>query len=106
MKAFNAPLAFVLIHLSPLRKKSVRRNSMKELIKEHQKDINPALQLHDWVEYYRPFAANGQSANYIPALGKVNDSQLGICVLEPDGTMIHMRRLERLFYPAKHFKSD
>lgn len=27
---------------------------MKELIKEHQKDINPALQLHDWVEYYRP----------------------------------------------------
>lgn len=62
---------------------------MKELIKEPQIEIDPASQPHHWVEHYRPFAANGQSANYIPALGKVNDSQLGICILEPDGTMIH-----------------
>ncbi|WP_193600790.1 glutaminase, partial [Streptococcus pneumoniae] len=62
---------------------------MKEFIIERQQKKDPTSQLHNWVEHYRPFAANGQSANYIPALGKINDSQLGICILEPDGTMIH-----------------
>ncbi|MEC1754559.1 glutaminase [Bacillus mojavensis] len=62
---------------------------MKELMKERPEEKNLASQLYEWVEHYRPFSANGQSANYIPALGNVNDSQLGICILEPNGAMIH-----------------
>ena len=30
----------------------------------------------------------GRSASYIPALGKINVSQLGICIVKPDETMI------------------
>jgi len=46
------------------------------------------LDLDQWVTHYRSYAAKGQSASYIPALEKINLSQLGICIVEPNGTMI------------------
>lgn len=54
------------------------------LVDHHMKDC-----LDEWVTHYRSYAAKGQNASYIPALGKVNSSQLGICIMGPDGTMIH-----------------
>ncbi|MCM2534337.1 glutaminase [Neobacillus pocheonensis] len=44
--------------------------------------------LDEWVTHYRSYATKGQTANYIPALGKADLSQLGICIIEPNGTMI------------------
>ncbi|MFD4929835.1 glutaminase [Peribacillus butanolivorans] len=44
--------------------------------------------LDDWVAHYRSYATKGQTANYIPALRNKHLSQLGICILEPGGTMI------------------
>ncbi|MGW6301119.1 glutaminase [Peribacillus butanolivorans] len=44
--------------------------------------------LDEWVAHYRSYATKGQTANYIPALRKTHLSQLGICILEPGGTMI------------------
>lgn len=44
--------------------------------------------LDQWVAHYRTYAAKGRSASYIPALGEINVSQLGICIVKPDGTMI------------------
>ncbi|MFJ7684006.1 glutaminase [Peribacillus butanolivorans] len=44
--------------------------------------------LDEWVAYYRSYATKGQTANYIPALRNTHLSQLGICILEPGGTMI------------------
>ncbi len=62
---------------------------MKDMVRERLEKEELASLLQDWVEHYRPFSVNGKSANYIPALGEINDSQLGICILEPDGSMIH-----------------
>ncbi|KQU08156.1 glutaminase A [Bacillus sp. Leaf13] len=44
--------------------------------------------LDGWVAHYRSYATKGQTANYIPALRNTHLSQLGICILEPGGTMI------------------
>lgn len=44
--------------------------------------------LDEWVAHYRSYATKGQTANYIPALRNTHLSQLGICILEPGGTMI------------------
>ncbi|KON67852.1 glutaminase [Peribacillus butanolivorans] len=44
--------------------------------------------LDEWVANYRSYATKGQTANYIPALRNTHLSQLGICILEPGGTMI------------------
>ncbi|CAM5606818.1 glutaminase A [Bacillus safensis FO-36b] [Bacillus safensis subsp. safensis] len=41
-----------------------------------------------WAEEIRPYYTNGQNAGYIPALGKVNSSQLGISVIGPDGSSV------------------
>ncbi|MCY7540234.1 glutaminase [Bacillus pumilus] len=41
-----------------------------------------------WAEEIRPYYKNGQNAGYIPALGKVNSSQLGISVIGPDGSSV------------------
>ncbi|PFE01267.1 glutaminase A [Bacillus cereus] len=60
------------------------------MIKEYnvQVESQEKAYLDQWVTHYRSYATKGQSASYIPALGKVNLSQLGICIVEPDGTMI------------------
>ncbi|MFB9759371.1 glutaminase [Ectobacillus funiculus] len=45
--------------------------------------------LDAWVTHYQSYAAKGQNASYIPALEHINSSQLGICIAEPNGTIIH-----------------
>ncbi|WP_240793391.1 glutaminase [Psychrobacillus vulpis] len=42
--------------------------------------------IDEWVTNYRPFSKEGKNASYIPALEKVNSSQLGITLIGPDGT--------------------
>ncbi|WP_134699400.1 glutaminase [Ammoniphilus sp. YIM 78166] len=44
--------------------------------------------LDEWVTHYRSFSANGQCATYIPALGEADPSQLGICIIDPDGKVL------------------
>jgi glutaminase len=44
--------------------------------------------LDEWVSLFRTFAGEGHTASYIPALGKANLSQLGICIVEPNGQVI------------------
>ncbi|MCI0765263.1 glutaminase, partial [Bacillus sp. TL12] len=62
------------------------------MIKEYSVQVESqkkaCLDLDQWVTQYRSYAAKGQSASYIPALEKINLSQLGICIVEPNGTMI------------------
>lgn len=60
------------------------------MIKEHsvQVDSQRKACLDQWITHYRSYAAKGQNATYIPALGKVNSSQLGISIMGTDGTMI------------------
>lgn len=40
------------------------------------------------IEEYRPFTAQGQCADYIPALARVDANQLGICMIGADGKTI------------------
>ncbi len=63
---------------------------IEELSKEYDIHINSQRKsdLDEWVAYYRSFAIEGQTANYIPALRNAHLSQLGITILEPGGTMI------------------
>ncbi|MGG2092127.1 glutaminase [Bacillus sp. S13(2024)] len=60
------------------------------MIKEYSVQVESQRKacLDQWVAHYRSHAAKGQNVSYIPALGKINLSQLGICIIEPDGTMI------------------
>ncbi|MEI4828253.1 glutaminase [Bacillus sp. FJAT-53711] len=60
------------------------------MIKEYSVQVESQRRacLDQWVAHYRSYAAKGQNVSYIPALGKINLSQLGICIIEPDGTMI------------------
>lgn len=44
--------------------------------------------LDEWVAHFRSFAREGHCASYIPALGKANLSQLGICIAGPNGSAI------------------
>ncbi|MGE6631920.1 glutaminase [Bacillus sp. NPDC077027] len=44
--------------------------------------------VNQWAESIRPYSETGQNAGYIPALGKVNSSQLGISVISPDGLAV------------------
>lgn len=44
--------------------------------------------LDEWVAHFRSFAREGHCASYIPALGKANLSQLGICISGPNGSAI------------------
>ncbi|HWO95029.1 MAG TPA: glutaminase [Bacillus sp. (in: firmicutes)] len=59
-------------------------------IKEHNVLLDDDRQacVDEWVTHYRSYAAEGRNASYIPALDKVNSSQLGISILGPNGTMI------------------
>lgn len=42
--------------------------------------------LDELTERFRPYSAEGKCASYIPALANVNPSNLGVCVIQPDGT--------------------
>ncbi|MEH6940832.1 glutaminase [Bacillus sp. JJ722] len=44
--------------------------------------------VQEWIEEYRSYASQGQCAAYIPALKRANPSQLGVCLIGADGTMI------------------
>lgn len=44
--------------------------------------------LDEWVAYCRSFAAEGKCADYIPALANTDPSELGVCIIRPDGTVI------------------
>ena len=61
-----------------------------ELTKDYNIHVNNQKQacLDEWVANYKPYATEGQTANYIPALRNTHLSQLGICILEPGGNMI------------------
>lgn len=61
---------------------------MKEILKEHDNAHFRQTRLDDLVEYYRPFSADGRNAEYIPALGKIDAKQLGICVTGSDQTVM------------------
>ncbi|MGC4378527.1 glutaminase [Fictibacillus sp. Mic-4] len=43
--------------------------------------------LDEWIDHYRPYTTNGQCADYIPVLGKLDPFQLGICIIGADGTI-------------------
>jgi glutaminase len=60
------------------------------MIKEQNVNVNSQMKasLDEWVTHYKSYATKGQTANYIPALRKVNSSHLGICIIGQDGTMI------------------
>jgi glutaminase len=44
--------------------------------------------IDEWVRHYRSYAHEGRCASYIPALGKADPSQLGICIVTPTGSVI------------------
>lgn len=52
-------------------------------------DSQKKASLDAWVTHYQSYATKGQNASYIPALEHINSSQLGICIAEPNGTIIH-----------------
>lgn len=53
-----------------------------------QTDAKVIENVEQWVEQYRAVTSQGACASYIPALGKVDPSHLGICVTAPDGTVV------------------
>ncbi|MPQ26436.1 glutaminase [Bacillus paralicheniformis] len=61
---------------------------MNEVLEERYDARFWQSRLEDLVEHYRPFSASGRNAEYIPALGKIDSNQLGICVIGSDQTMI------------------
>ncbi|MES5896460.1 glutaminase [Bacillus cereus group sp. RP43] len=70
---------------------------IKEYSFQVKSEEKTCLDLDQWVTQYRSYAAKGQSARYIPALEKINLFQLGICIIEPNGTMIKSGDSEVLF---------
>ncbi|NRD78948.1 glutaminase [Bacillus sp. BRMEA1] len=60
---------------------------MKQGISKEVKD-QMGDSLDEWVSHFRTYAAEGKTANYIPALGKANLSDLGICIAKPNGQVI------------------
>ncbi|GHI01203.1 glutaminase [Neobacillus kokaensis] len=61
---------------------------------EKQRDI---VDLDKWVEHYRSYAEKGQCATYIPALEKINPSQLGVTMVGPDGKVLKSGECEVAF---------
>lgn len=55
----------------------------KNLIDQQERKIH----LNNLVAQYKAFTHKGQCAKYIPALGETDPSQLGICIIEPNGTI-------------------
>jgi len=55
------------------------------LIEHHHQKLHV---LDEWVEYYRSMSLEGKCASYIPALKRVDSTQLGICLIEPTGKII------------------
>ncbi len=62
-----------------------------------QTDYQEMDYMDAWVRHYRSFTAEGQCATYIPALEKADPTQLGICVIGPDGTVIKSGDWEATF---------
>jgi len=54
-------------------------------------------QLHEWVEQIKEFSSEGKTADYIPALKDIDSSQLGICLIGADGTVIQSGDYESVF---------
>src|SRR6478609_9011855 len=54
-------------------------------------------QLHEWVEQIKEFSSEGKTADYIPALKDMDSSQLGICLIGADGTVIQSGDYESVF---------
>jgi glutaminase len=54
-------------------------------------------QLHEWVSEYKLYTPNGQCASYIPALARANTSDLGICIMGPDGILKRAGEWDVLF---------
>lgn len=50
-----------------------------------------------WIEESRPYADLGKCADYIPALERANPSQLGICIIGSNGSMVHAGDFETAF---------
>ena len=67
---------------------------------------NPHIQeqLEAWVENNKGHAILGTTAQYIPALGKVDPSKLGICMVDDDGNY-YCRRYRSGIHLAEHFQS-
>lgn len=55
------------------------------------------IDLGEWVDRYRSYSALGSCADYIPALRKADPSQLGICMLGADGTIVKAGETESPF---------
>jgi glutaminase len=53
--------------------------------------------LHEWVQQIKEFSSEGKTADYIPALKDMDSSQLGICLIGADGTVIQSGDYESVF---------
>ncbi|PFP17552.1 glutaminase A [Bacillus sp. AFS073361] len=73
----------------------------KEIIRYDQNRLHGKLgdniYLDKWVEHYRSYTTEGRCASYIPALEKVNPSQLGVVMACPDGKILKSGDCETYF---------
>ncbi|MCA0983615.1 glutaminase A [Halobacillus yeomjeoni] len=61
-----------------------------------KKDITASI-LEDWLENVRPYAYDGQVANYIPALARQNPEELGVAIHYIDGNRVHAGEVDATF---------
>lgn len=63
---------------------------IQEIIEKNRNQTDNQIieKLEKWVNHYRSYTTQGQCAAYIPALGKVDSSQLGICIIGSNGTVL------------------
>ncbi|MBQ7006541.1 MAG: glutaminase, partial [Oscillospiraceae bacterium] len=60
--------------------------------------------LCDAVEYAKSFENNGEVASYIPELAKADPSQLGICIVQTDGSVHASGHWQTVFTMQSVFK--
>jgi glutaminase len=56
-----------------------------------------SILLDEWVTQFRPYTAQGKCADFIPALSRVNASNLGVCIIGTDGFKIKSGDWNTLF---------
>ena len=64
---------------------------------------NPRIteQLEAWVKENKGHAVLGTTAQYIPALGKVDPGKLGICMIDEDGH--YYCEYDQNYYQYQHY---
>jgi glutaminase len=59
--------------------------------------MNMQLQLDDWLLKHKLYTHHGECASYIPALQKANPTDLGICMISQDGTVLKSGNVDTKF---------